>query len=285
MEPLPSRSALVRIGKALAAGTETDGQLDQLGVLLARADDVQARTADRFTEVLNDVSLDSGGRLSVRGRAKTLVTLQEKLVRMGGHQLPVIRDLAGLRIIGDMTLDEQDHVLLVAAGAVGLAEGDVKVIDRRAEPVRGYRALHGELVVDGVRAEVQVRTTLQHQWAELSERAADHYGRSMRYPEEAGAAPALGTEGSSILEVLEMASEVIAAVEGADWRLARRRLLDQLPTDSDEHQLLRPSGPGADPVEEVSRLEQQSSELRQQASHILNGLNRLLARDTREGRR
>ncbi len=184
MEPLPTKSALVRIGKALAAGTETDEQLDQLDVLLGRCNEVGRNATETLTQALADMVSDTGGRLSVRGRTKTLVTLREKLTRMGGHQLPVIRDLVGLRIVGDMTLDDQDLVLLVAFAALGIAKHDVKVIDRRDVPAKGYRALHGEIALDGLKVEIQVRTSLQHEWAEVYEKMGDRFGRSIRYPDE-----------------------------------------------------------------------------------------------------
>lgn len=213
MEGLPSRSALVRIGKALAAGSETEAQLDQLDVLLGRCDEVKAEAVDRLIVALAGVHLASGGALSVRGRTKTLVTLREKLVRMGGHQLPVIRDLAGLRIVGDMTLDEQDEVLVTAAAALGVDQDDIKVIDRRAEPVQGYRALHGEVVIEGVRVEIQVRTVLQHEWAELYERAGDRFGRSIRYA-ETDHPPKVAAQVQEMISGHQLLSDNIAVLEG-----------------------------------------------------------------------
>lgn len=228
MEPLPSRSALVRIGKALAAGTETDAQLDQLDVLLGRCDEIKAGAVDRLLGALASVDLKSGGTLWVRGRTKTLVTLREKLERMGGHQLPVIRDLAGLRIVGDMTLAEQDEVLVIAAAALSIDQDDIKVIDRRTEPIQGYRALHGELVIEGVRVELQVRTLLQHEWAELYERAGDHFGRSIRYSAEETKTGSedLPAVAERLPAMLRTVSDLIADAEGITFDDADRKFTE-----------------------------------------------------------
>jgi len=180
----PSRSQLVKIGKALAAGTETPEQLDVLDALLARCDEVQARARDDLAAALPRFPKQSSGPLDVRGRTKTLTTLREKLQRMGGQTLPVVRDLAGLRIVGDLLLHEQDELLTFACEALGVEVDQVRIIDRRAEPMRGYRALHAEFVLDGVRVELQIRTERQHAWAEIYERLGDALGREIRYPQE-----------------------------------------------------------------------------------------------------
>lgn len=59
----------------------------------------------------------------------------------------------------------------------------MKFIDRISDPRSGYRALHLEVRRNGVRAEVQIRSQLQHEWAEAMERFADKGGRDVRYVE------------------------------------------------------------------------------------------------------
>jgi hypothetical protein len=54
-------------------------------------------------------------------------------------------------------------------------------MDRRAETSHGYRAVHVIISLEGVSIEVQVRTLLQHCWADLMERLADRFGRQIRY--------------------------------------------------------------------------------------------------------
>lgn len=118
----------------------------------------------------------------VRGRAKSKETLAEKLNRMGPHTLPIIRDLAGIRVVGKMSRRQQDQVMSDACRALGYEKP--KLIDRRQSPSFGYRALHAELVYQGCKIEVQVRTELQHLWADAYERFADTLGREIRYSSE-----------------------------------------------------------------------------------------------------
>jgi Region found in RelA / SpoT proteins len=56
-----------------------------------------------------------------------------------------------------------------------------KVIDRRAVPSHGYRAVHVVVNVEGRPIEVQVRTSLQHLWAELSEKVSDIINPAIKY--------------------------------------------------------------------------------------------------------
>lgn len=55
--------------------------------------------------------------------------------------------------------------------------------------MHGYSALHLIIRISGIEhvesvvAELQIRTPLQHLWAELNEKIADRYGRGIRYGE------------------------------------------------------------------------------------------------------
>lgn len=57
----------------------------------------------------------------------------------------------------------------------------VIVVDRRKRPSHGYRAVH--VIVDhrGKLIEVQVRTVLQHAWAQLSEKLSDEVNSAIKY--------------------------------------------------------------------------------------------------------
>ncbi len=114
---------------------------------------------------------------------KNTGTITEKLRRNGGHTLGSIHDLGGMRLVVTGGRDEQDRV----AGHVQELFADEarapRLIDRRVEPVHGYRALHVIVYPDGYPIEVQVRTQWQHLWAEWFERLADQYGRGIRYGE------------------------------------------------------------------------------------------------------
>lgn len=55
------------------------------------------------------------------------------------------------------------------------------VNDRRVKPSHGYRAVHVIVTIDNRAVEVQVRTALQHAWAETCEKASDITGAGIKY--------------------------------------------------------------------------------------------------------
>lgn len=117
-------------------------------------------------------------------RVKTLKTTLEKLHRHPElHSLAQIRDLAGLRVVVHGDRAHQDKAIERIKSIFEDRLRPPKIIDRRRDPRAGYRAVHLEVRRDGVLLEVQVRTELQHRWAEAFERAADLLGRGLRYGE------------------------------------------------------------------------------------------------------
>lgn len=112
-------------------------------------------------------------------------------------RLTQMQDIAGCRVVvADVTSQSR-----LVAGLSGLFEATV--IDRRGEPSHGYRAVHVVVRCKGRPVEVQVRTDLQHGWAELSEKLADTFGISVKY----GGGPA------SIRRTLDSLSSLIAQFE------------------------------------------------------------------------
>jgi hypothetical protein len=100
-----------------------------------------------------------------------------------------------------------------------------RVRDLRAQPHSGYRAVHVWLNLPGLgKAEIQVRTHLQGQWANMYEAAADVVGRNIRYggyPEHAGTANAvrdLQNRSISGLKIIEESRNgvvrLLSSVEG-----------------------------------------------------------------------
>jgi ppGpp synthetase/RelA/SpoT-type nucleotidyltranferase len=131
-----------------------------------------------YDEALGEAAerLRSSG-LEPTTRLKTSGMIIEKLRRERHLTLRSIRDLAGARIVKRMTLDEQDQM---AALVQGLWPG-ARLIDRRANPSHGYRAVH---IVPRVRycpVEIQIRTLYQDGWAQTMETLGDHWGRAIRY--------------------------------------------------------------------------------------------------------
>lgn len=108
-------------------------------------------------------------------RIKTIRTLHDKLRRQP-TKLSRIQDIAGVRIVQEMDLIQQD----VIVDALVREFPGARVIDRRASPSFGYRAVHVVVRIERCNCEIQVRTGQQHLWAEIVERLADVWGRQIR---------------------------------------------------------------------------------------------------------
>lgn len=222
MPPLPiSRSAMDALGKRLRA-PRVDAQ--DWALLLT----VLAEYQDALDSV--KIRLEQLG-LAPTIRVKSTGTLIDKLNR--GSSLKSVQDLAGARVVVSGGWAEQDRV-------VGLVKNEFagsRVIDRRSNPSHGYRAVHVIVAQADVPVEVQVRTELQHVWAEAIERLGDAWGRELRYGEpirngELEIRPGLTRDG--LLALLDLVSELIHRVETIEGDLATTHHGPNL-RDDEEH--------------------------------------------------
>jgi ppGpp synthetase/RelA/SpoT-type nucleotidyltranferase len=161
----------------------------------------------------------------ITSRAKTIDTLREKLRRSPRMKLGSVQDLAGVRFEAQMTLDEQDAVANAIAGLFRHRPEPPCLKDIRAEPHSGYRAVHLWLQLEAP-VEVQIRTHLQGEWANMYEAAGDYFGRHIRYgdlPEDA--------DGRQIVMSLQsMSTDGISSLERYGQRKQTLRLeLDETP--------------------------------------------------------
>lgn len=179
--PLPiSKSQVDRLGQRLIAPEpSTDEDLTLLERVLTAYAGVVA-DARQMLDVLED---DDFPDVSITGRAKTTQTTLEKLAR-NKSRLSSIDDLAGVRIVADVTLSGQDALVDRVCEIFGGVDR-CKTIDRRTDPRAGYRAVHVIAELDGMPLEIQVRTKCQDAWANLFEAMADGFGRGIRYGEPA----------------------------------------------------------------------------------------------------
>lgn len=209
MVQLPSANQLKRLGAALRNETLSDNSefWPMYVDYLSFCDTVRLRVEDRTRS-----SVPMG--ILVTGRTKSRDTLREKLQRTPTMQLPSIDDVVGVRVVGDFTLREQDRLATSLGQAFG---GAIRVRDRRADPVAGYRALHVIVRCDGLRAEIQIRTRLQAEWADLFERLADTWGRQIRYgqPPDPDSAGTTDARLRHIQAIQILSTEYIADYEGA----------------------------------------------------------------------
>ncbi|HYW52894.1 MAG TPA: hypothetical protein VE826_02935 [Dongiaceae bacterium] len=159
-------------------------QLDKLGSRLrndAEPTDEDLVLLDRYREQFIFVSDTIVGKLRqltefpIESRHKSVPSIVAKLRRRQPARLSAVQDLAGARIIVPGLL-AQDQLVQELTALYPNSDVD----DKRAKPRFNYRAVH-VIIFNPLPYEVQIRTDLQHVWAELSERLADRYGFELKY--------------------------------------------------------------------------------------------------------
>lgn len=197
---------LKKLTQRLAAGAETPEDLHALAEVRLYYRQVLERA---HAEVVR-LCAETEHAEPMAPRVKTLKTTLEKLNRQPElRSLAQIRDLAGLRVVIHGTRTDQDELAASVATLLHDDHRPPKLIDRRVDPRWGYRAVHLEVRREGIPIEVQIRTNLQHRWAELFERAADRLGRGLSYGEPQQLTP----EAHQFVGVLALMAEKIEAVE------------------------------------------------------------------------
>lgn len=120
--------------------------------------------------IRTELTLEPTGR-----PAKSTTSISDKLHRES-IRLSQIQDIAGCRlIVPDIAAQES-----VAQSLKNLFE-EASIIDRRERPSHGYRAVHVLVTYMKKTIEIQVRTSLQHLWAELSEKFSDIVSPAIKY--------------------------------------------------------------------------------------------------------
>ncbi len=171
---LPSKTKLDQLGERLRRQEVTDDDFRLL-------DEFRRSFSPGYEEVLaairSKLSLEPTGR-----PAKSTSSIIEKLQRET-IRLTQIQDIAGCRLVVSDAATQEKTV-----ADLSRALTQVSVVDRRTHSSHGYRAVHLiAIVADGKPVEIQVRTVLQHLWAELSEKLADVFEPAVKYgggPEE-----------------------------------------------------------------------------------------------------
>lgn len=162
----------------------TKSQIDKLGRrLTADGSDIDRQTFYDYRAQFGSALEAVKGQLETLfpgtkpvGRLKTLDSVVAKIQREH-TRLSTMQDIAGCRIVIPGVKDQYEAVAKIRA-----AFPTTRVHDLLASPHHGYRAMH---VIGrspgGLAVEIQVRTQLQDQWAQLSEKLADRYGIELKY--------------------------------------------------------------------------------------------------------
>lgn len=168
-----SKTQIDRLGERLKFGSATESDLRSL-------DEYRRSFRDAYETVVSAVRNQL--QLEVFGRpAKSTGAIIEKL-RRESIRLTQIQDIAGCRVILPNSLSQNG----VVESMKKLFPGS-EIRDRRKHPSYGYRAMHITPAISGKLVEIQVRTSLQDVWAQLSEKYSDVVNPSIKYgggPEE-----------------------------------------------------------------------------------------------------
>jgi len=210
------------------------GNEDDLRVL----DDYRRSFGDAYEAVVQTIR----GQLHLEptGRpAKSTTSLIEKLHRES-IRLAQVQDIAGCRVVVTDVLEQNRVVASLKANFP-----EASVMDRRAHPSYGYRAVHVIVQSSGKAAEIQVRTSLQHRWAELSEKFADMFDPAIKYGGGAEQYRNVLAGASGLVALFEetetqCAAELQSPAEGAPEEVVRRlrevqEQLNVLKRRMDEH--------------------------------------------------
>jgi putative GTP pyrophosphokinase len=184
-----SRTQIDRLGDRLRRGPFSQ---DDLRMLDQYRRTFGAAYETVITTIRDRLQLEPTGR-----PAKSTSSIIDKL-RRESIRLSQVQDIAGCRVIvADILAQDQTVAILRETFQ------DIRIMDRRANPSYGYRAVHVIVQTEGLGVEVQVRSALQHLWAELSERLADVVDSTIKY----------GGGNTAIREYLSRASAHIGDLE------------------------------------------------------------------------
>jgi GTP pyrophosphokinase len=196
-----SKTQIDRLGDRLRTSTTVLTlalQVDDLKLL----DEYRRSFGEAYEHVVRTIrerlELEPTGR-----PAKSTTSILEKLHRES-IRLSQIQDIAGCRVIVDDVVEQEKTIASLCAVFPG-----APVIDRRVKPSHGYRAVHVIVRIFGKLVEIQVRTYLQHLWAELSEKFSDVFDPSIKY----------GRGDREIREALQVASEAVAGMEETEQQI------------------------------------------------------------------
>jgi putative GTP pyrophosphokinase len=185
---LPSNTKLDQLGDRLRRGQVTDDDLRLLDAFRRSFSDGYENV---IAAVKRTIQAEPTGR-PAKSTTSIIENLQRETIR-----LTQIQDIAGCRLVGDAR--QQQNVIEQLRAL--FPEGSI--VDRRRQPSHGYRAIHVIVTADGKPIEIQVRTTLQHLWAEFSEKMGDVIDPAIKY----GGGP------SDRRDLLRVYSELVSEIE------------------------------------------------------------------------
>ena len=161
-----SKTQIDRLGERLKGGPHTESDLRLL-------DDYRRSFGEAYEAVVRTIR--QRGQFPTGRLAKSTLSIVEKL-RRESIRLSQMQDIAGCRVIVADVVKQEQFVASLKTDFPGAC-----VVDRRGDPSYGYRAVHVIAEISGKPIEIQVRTSLQHLWAEVSEKSSDVLDPTIKY--------------------------------------------------------------------------------------------------------
>lgn len=198
-----TRSRIDRAGEALRAHQSRARPLsyEELVAELGVVETFRAMHAQPLTRVAANlryfVAEASGGPFVVGQRLNGMDTIRDKLERHPKMALSRMHDIGGCRAV----LPDQDGVDHVIERLRAQRRWDLldRTWDYVAQPKPdGYRAKRLVAHKDGVLIEIQLRTEIQHGWAELVERLDRRFGTGLKTGRAEGRVRDLLAAGSAV---------------------------------------------------------------------------------------
>ena len=233
-----SKSKVDKAGKILARGQYSDEEYIE-------ADDTFNEYREAHLQPLIDVTSKIQGwmeELSIvyymAYRLKRKPQIIKKLLRFT-TRLSQLQDIGGCRIIVDNNKDVDLVIELVKKKVIRGKFFSIKHITdyrERGRDITGYRAVHIIIEREGKTLEIQIRSRMQHYWAESVERASIIYRKNLKETE--------GDE--NVILYFKMASDVFYEIEhgfaiSPEKRMAlelARKDAEEIIKKSDEFEIL-----------------------------------------------
>lgn len=161
-----SKTQIDRLGDRLKGGPHTESDLRLL-------DDYRRSFGEAYEAVVQTIR--QRGEFPTGRLAKSTLSIVEKL-RRESLRLSQMQDIAGCRVVVGNVVEQEQFVASLITDFP-----QASVIDRRNNPSYGYRAVHIIVEISEKPIEIQVRTSLQHLWAEVSEKSSDVLDPTIKY--------------------------------------------------------------------------------------------------------
>lgn len=177
-----SKSKIDKAGRALAFTSEITEEYLEL-------EDIFDKYRARHLEPLSQLTIDLqrwlheyGNGYYIAQRLKRKPQIVRKLKRLS-VRLTQLQDIGGCRIIVNSNKDVNNLIKFIE-GKISAQENlkKIKITDYREKgrDITGYRSVHMMIEVDGNLLELQIRSRIQHYWAESIERTSVIYGRHLK---------------------------------------------------------------------------------------------------------